>query len=104
MPATIEKLPKVVKIDMNTSPCSSASSRPSRLTSCSSRPSGASAARASGARRASVSAAPEVASPRLETSDVADLALAAEQRLRAGERQQHRGAVAAGAVVVDDRP
>ena len=34
---------------------------------------------------------------------MADLALAREQRLRARERQQHGGAVAAGAVVVDDR-
>ena len=67
IPAAIEKLPKVVKIETKTSLTWSAASRPSCLAFCSSSPSGASAG-AAAATTLPVAPAPEVSSPRLETS------------------------------------
>ena len=67
IPAAIEKLPKVVKTETKTSLTWSAASRPSCLAFCSSSPSGASAGAAAATTR-SVAPAPEVSSPRLETS------------------------------------
>ena len=100
-PATIEKLPNVVKTEMNTSPARSAASMPSCLTSSSSTPSRPRPGRGRAHDVVGQVRARELVAA-VGDEDVLHAAATPEQRLAAIEREQDARAVRAGAVEVDD--